>query len=259
MPITQSTLNAPSDSSPTTSLAHDLPGCLAALNARLDRVEDQVQRQPFFQFLSDSETPPAAIFAFMREVFRDVFSYQKRIDEAVFTAVGRFGQHVDEQTLVRSMIAVQNEEVGHGRLALHDFAALGGDVAALEASLPSPNAAAVIAVTAYLAKREDPLCHLGFMYFFERFTTRMTDRVAPLLAARGYPDDRLQFMRLHAEEDVRHADMLGAVIEQVCNRYEGAEAAILRGFDCFAVVYPCPLWEAAWRRAGAELAAEPAQ
>ncbi len=212
-------------------------------------IEAEVESQAYWKQLTSPDTPPAFVLAIMREVMLEVWSYQKMVDEAVFTAVGRAGKDISEQALVRSMIAVQIEEVGHGALALQDYVSLGGDRDFAVNRRPSPQAQAVIGVVRVLGEREHPLCHLGYMYFFERFTTIMTEKVLPALARAGYPNDRLEFMRLHAVEDVRHSDMLGNVIDECEERYEGAAEAIIHGFNTFRVVYPHPVWNAAYQRA----------
>lgn len=222
---------------------------ISALDQALREIEREVEQQPYWRRLSDPSTPPAEVLAIMREVLLEVWSYQKTVDEAVFTAVGRLGTDIGEQALIRSMIAVQIEETGHGSLGLQDYAALGGDREAALKRRPSPQAQALRGVVRILGEREHPLCHLGYMYFFEKFTTVMTEKVAPILEKSGYPNQSLEFMRLHAIEDVRHADMLANVILECVERYEGAAESIIYGFSCFRVVYPHAVWQAAYQRA----------
>ncbi len=233
----------------TAPLAPTNSDLIDGLETHLNNVLDQVRNAPFFIAITDPNAPTELVFAFMREIFLDVYAYQKRIDEVVFQAVGRFGHHIDEQPLVRALIAVQIEETGHGTLALEDHVALGGDRQLASTQRPTPHAAAVIAVTRYLCTDHHPAAHLGFMYFFERFTTMIVELVAPTLERHGYPNDRLTFMRLHAEEDIRHADMLANLITEIDERYPDARQEIEYGFQCFRAVYPLPVWGAAFERA----------
>ena len=212
-------------------------------------MECEVEGQRYWQHLTDPNTPATTVLGIMREVMLEIWTYQKAVNESVFTAVGRLGTDINEQALIRSMIAVQIEEIGHGTLGLHDHVALGGDHEAALRNRPSPTAQALIAIVRMLGEREHPLCHLGYMYFFEKFTTMMSENVAPTLAKAGYPDQSLEFMRLHAIEDVRHADMLANVIVECEERYPDAAAHIQYGFDCFRVVYPHLVWSAAHQRA----------
>lgn len=215
----------------------------------LREVEQEVKSRPYWITLTDPGTPPALVLSIMREVMLEIWSYQKDINEAVFAAVGRLGTSIDEQGLIRAMIAVQIEEVGHGTLALGDYVALGGDEAFARQRRPSPAAQALLGTVWSVSTREHPLCHLGYMYFFEKFTTIMTDNIAPTLERAGYPKERLHFMKLHAEEDIRHADMLSNVIAECERRYPDAARHIQYGFDCFRCIYPHAVWTTAFQRA----------
>ena len=238
------------DSTRKSNASSDL---LNYLDNQLALVMENVKQQDFFTELSSPAGDPSRTLSFMKEVMLEVWSYQKEIDEAVFAAVGRVGKSIPEQQLIRSMISVQVEETGHGLMALQDYIALGGDENYARAREPSPAALVLIGTVRELSFRKDPLCHLGYMYFFERFTTMITDEVAPYLAAKGYDENRLHFMKLHAEEDVRHADMLANVIVESIKTYENAACSIKYGFDCFAQIYPVPLWSCAYNRVvGAE-------
>lgn len=225
---------------------------LERLDSRLIETLHRVEHCEFFAMLEDPDSDPRRSLAFMREIMVDIWSYQKPITEALFTAVGRIGTQISQQPLIRAMIAVQIEEIGHGHLALLDYVALGGDEHFAIARRPSPAAQAFIAVVRQLCEREDPLTHLGVMYFLEKFTVLVTRRVTGLLQSKRYPDDRLQFMRLHAEEDVRHSDMLANAINEALSIYADAEESIEYGFDCFAQVYPEPVWQRAFERSESE-------
>ncbi len=226
-----------------------MPRALEVMDAGLRDVEVEVENSEYWKDLISPATPRDKVLAVMREIFLEVWSYQKTVDEAVFTSVGRLGSTIDEQGLIRSMIAMQIEETGHGRLALRDYVALGGDETFATTRRPSPPSLALIGMVRVLGEREHPLCHLGYLYFFEKFTTVMTVKVAPYLQRISYPEDRLEFMRLHAEEDVRHANMIANVIVECEKRYPNASDHILYGFDCFRSVYPHPIWGAAVARA----------
>lgn len=221
---------------------------LELMDAQLAEVTAEVQEQEYWQYFSSTETPAEQVLKIMRELLLEIWSYQQCVNESVFAAVGRKGRLFEEQPLMKAMIAVQLEEVGHGALALDDYVSLGGDREYAVNRCPSPASLVLMATVKYLGEQSDPLCHLGYMYFFERFTTIISDLAAPILAQRGYPEDRLEFVRLHAEEDVRHADMLAQVVAECEERHEGAAESILYGFDCFRRVYPHPVWDTVYRR-----------
>lgn len=216
-------------------------------NWELHSILKEVEQSDYWQTFTSPQTDNERRLEAMKWIMREIWTYQKEVNRAVFTAVGRQGTTVEEQGLIRSMIAVQIEEVGHGTLALNDFYKLGGTKEEAE-NLPSPPALALIGVVRHLAENFHPLCHLGYMYFFEMFTVMISELVAPHLERSGYPNDSLQFMRLHALEDERHADMLANVIEEVIDKYEDSEAYIRYGFDCFREVYPHQLWKYALKK-----------
>lgn len=218
------------------------------LDNELNTILQEVAQSSYWETFTAPETSNETRLEIMKWIMREIWTYQIEVNRAVFTAVGRLGKEVEEQGLIRSMIAVQIEEVGHGTLALNDFYELGGTLE--EASeLPSPPALALIAVVRHLGENYHPLCHLGYMYFFEMFTVLITELVAPHLEKSNYPNESLTFMRLHALEDERHSDMLAEVMEEALERYEHAKKYILYGFDCFREVYPHRLWKYALEKA----------
>jgi len=218
------------------------------LDEKLDGVVSDLENSSYWQEFTHQEFPSHLRLETMKWIMREIYTYQKEVNRAVFTAVGRLGNDISEQGLIRAMIAVQIEEVGHGTLALNDFCKLGGDKSEGDA-LPSPPSLALIAVVRHLGDYYHPLCHLGYMYFFEKFTTIISEKVMPFLQQANYPNESLEFMRLHAEEDVRHTDMLAQVIEECVERFDDAEETILYGFDCFYEVYPHRLWSYALAKA----------
>jgi hypothetical protein len=224
------------------------PAIIRYMDDRLDHCLSEVLRSHYWQaFIDDSRSDQDRLLMFAY-VMADVGHYQHQVNRAVFTAVGRLGRYIEEQALIRSLIAVQIEEVGHGSLALQDVEALLGT----QPTTLSPPATCLVGLVRHLGEEAHPLTHLGYMYFFEKFTTMITPHVLPLLLAAGYPQDRLSFMHLHAEEDLRHTDMLLQSILHVLRRYDDADQHIQHGFDAFAQLYPHPLWSYACARAAAD-------
>ena len=221
---------------------------IAWMDSQLLEIEREVEESEYWKYLTSDSVPREKVLETMREVMLEIWSYQQSVNEAVFTAVGRLGTNIDEQGLIRAMIAVQVEETGHGTMALGDYVSLGGSEEFARTRRPSPPSQALIAIVKNLGENEHPLCHLGYMYFFEKFTTVMTLKVEPYLKKADYPDERLHFMRLHAEEDIRHTDMLANAINECVDRYDDAFEHIKYGFECFRVVYPHSVWNCAFDR-----------
>jgi len=218
------------------------------LDYQLKTVLHEVESSAYWQKFIAESTSDEFRLQTMKWIMREIWKYQLEVNRSVFTAVGRLGTSIEEQGLIRAMISVQIEEVGHGTIALNDFQKLGGskDEADL---LPSPPSTALISVVRHLGENYNPLCHLGYMYFFEMFTVMITEIVSPILERSNYPNDSLQFMKLHAQEDERHSNMLSDVILEVTERFADAEMQIQYGFDCFREVYPHRLWEFALNKA----------
>lgn len=221
---------------------------LKNLDLQLGEVLSEVCRSNYWKTFIDKGQPNSLRINTMKWIMRDIWTYQQEVNRAVFTAIGRLGTLLEEQGLIRAMTAVQIEEVGHGTLAFEDFITLGGSLDESH-ELPSPPGLAVTAIVRYLGDNHNPLTHLGYMYFFEKFTVMITHIVAPILEESGYPNDRLSFMKLHAEEDERHSEMLSEIILECLTRYPKAEKYIQYGFDCFRETYPHSLWDYSLKRA----------
>ncbi len=229
----------PTDNSAVTQLAGRLEGLLHT-------VEHTVAYRDVFGL----QTSRDIVRGTLREVFRDVATYQPHVTEATFTAIGRLPKI---ESLVRLMVLQQVEEVEHADMARRDFLRLGGDPALLATLTPA--AASVAATCHFLAEHCHPASYLGFMYIFEALTPTMAKRVQRAMAAHADPEAN-EFVDLHAVEDIRHTDQVMMMIQQLVQIDPEAADAILWGFDAFAAVYPIALWSAAHARAVASL--EPA-
>jgi hypothetical protein len=104
-----------------------------------------------------------------------------------------------------------------------------------------------------LGEVEDPFSYLGFMYLFEALTPTLNQRAQQFLARKQFPTAAQRFIDLHATEDVKHTAFLKGLIIKVVKDYPGTCSAIEYGLECFACVYPVPVWDAAFARALAEV------
>lgn len=214
---------------------------IEVLDGKLRTILQEVLESDYWRKFASKKATPEYRLSVMKSIMREIWKYQIEVNKSVFTAVGRLGQAIEEQGLIRAMISVQIEEVGHGTLALNDYFKLGGTKEEANQK-PGVGSLALISVVQYLGNRCHPLCHLGYMYFFEKFTVMITEVISPYLSEANYPDDSLEFMRLHAMEDERHTAMLREVILECADKYPEASEEINYGFDCFRQVYPHPIW-----------------
>jgi hypothetical protein len=187
----------------------------------------------------------------MKHYLLEVFSFAPHVTEATFTAIGRMPK--DRADLMRPMIAHDLDEVAHGEMALQDYIKLGGDEQFARTRRISPAGFALAATCRMLVDRESPFAYLGYMYLLEALTPLLATRAQLLMSARGFPKNARHFIDCHATMDVFHARELRDLIVRVVADYPDAAAAIDYGFDCFACVYPRPIWDTALKHARQEL------
>lgn len=228
-----------------------MPDIADALLDRLDRKLEglvaEIEGSEVYRVVMDSRTSRSLIAAVMRNILFETYSYGPVITEAVATAIGRLATRPD---LVVPLLDFLKQEAPHPELALRGFAELGGDEATARSRSPSPAAYAVGAVCLRLARDEDPLSHLGCVYLLEGSTAEIAPRFHDVLVRQGLS---AQFVTVHALEDTRHASDVRDLIAQVATTHPGAGAAIEKGFDVFAAVYPHAVWATALERARAEV------
>jgi hypothetical protein len=219
---------------------------VTALQEALDALVGQIKDSGFFRAISDPDANPALVSNTLKHIYLSIYQYQPHVTEATFTAVGRMPKH--SERLIKTMIRQQVEEVEHADMALRDYLRLGGDEE-LAKSPMLPECAAVAAMCHFLGEHCHPASYLGFMYIFEALTPIMATHAQKLMTASNYEASAREFVDLHATEDIRHTDMILAVIKQLQRIDPTAGDAILFGLRSFTAVYPIPVWDAAYRRA----------
>lgn len=227
------------------------PSFADRMEAKLGRFLGRIEASEPYRRVFDPDADPRVVLAVVKYVLLEVFSYGPHVTEATFTAVGRMPK--TRPDLMKVMIRHDLEEVDHGEMALVDFVKLGGDEAWARGRRITPASFAMAATVRMLAERESPFAYLGYMYPFEALTPVLTARLQEQLGRKGFPVSARRFIDVHAEEDVSHAKVLKHLIGQVAGEFEEAAAAIEYGFDCFAAVYPLPIWDAALAHALSDL------
>lgn len=220
---------------------------VALLEERIEAIYRQVQQQPYWPVLFAPDTPVSLLRAIMRELFLQVYSYQRHTTEAGFLMIGRLPK--DENKLIKSTILHKTEEAEHGEWALRDYIALGGDENHARTVAPDPATFAVAAVWWRMALVEEPLGYFGAEYLFEYLTMKVTQPLTALFAKREMSEEGLGFVIEHATEDEKHARLFRHLIADCVTRYPESADAMVRCFDYFNQVYPLPVWEAAYQRA----------
>ncbi|MCB1242477.1 MAG: iron-containing redox enzyme family protein [Verrucomicrobiales bacterium] len=219
------------------------------LQRSLDRLVEEIRSTEFFVAISAPSADREIASATLKHIYLSIYQYQPHVTEATFTAVGRMPKH--SERLIKTMIRQQVEEVEHADMALRDYERLGGDPTLAEGPM-FPECAAVAAVCHFLGEHCHPASYLGFMYIFEALTPVMAAEAQKVMAATNYLPAAREFVDLHATEDIKHTDMILAVIQQLIRVDPDAKDAILFGLRTFTTVYPIPVWDAAYRRAVGE-------
>jgi hypothetical protein len=220
------------------------------LDAKVKAIFNQVLAWRGWQLAQSPATPKEKIVALVREVFRSVAMYQPHTTEAGFHMLGRLPK--GEVRLIQALCSHKAEEAEHGIWAAEDQGKLGGSRAATP---PSPATFAVAAVWWRMAETEDPLGYLGAEYLFEELTALVGNALMPVIESRDLPRDGFRFIIEHATEDVKHAMFLKHLILDVATRYPHSIESMFRCFDYFHQVYPLPVWNEAFQRAGLEQSA----
>jgi hypothetical protein len=219
----------------------------AALLRRLERHEA-------YRLIVSPQTDLALVLAVVRNLLLRTYHYGDSVTQAAFTALGRFPKA--RPSLLRPLLDQVADEVGHPEMALRDYVKMGGDGAAARAARASPAAFAVAATCRLLAEQESPFADLGFVSLLEFTTPVLSERVGAVLRDRRAGNSS-QFIPLHATEDHEHARVIRDSVAALVGAFPEAAAAIEYGFDCFAHVYPVPVWTEALAQARLETGPNP--
>lgn len=217
---------------------------LETLDSRIAKIVSEINASEVMRAMSDKQSSAALVRAIVRNMLLDVHCYGPSITEATATAIGRLS---DWHSLIPPLMRQLLEEVSHPNLAFRGYIALGGEHVTHRSS---PAAFAVGAVVKAIANGPAPIAYLGYMYLLEGTTAIVAEQVRQVMEER---DLAVEFVSLHAKEDAGHAAGVRMLIQQVVEEHPEAAAEIEYGFECFASVYPHPVWALALQRAQHEV------
>lgn len=218
------------------------------LDGRIADIIQDIERSALWKALTAPKATPDFIRAVMREVYLEIVSYQPHVIEAAIASIGQMPRSMPMR-MVKAMLRHQAEEFDHGEMALRDYVALGGSEEYARSLQISNESFAVSAVWWMITKLRDPFEYLGALYPFEGLTPIISARVKEILARKSYPGNALEYIEFHSTEDIKHANLIKALIEETVERYPHAEQSIKAGLERFLSVYPLPVWNAAYQRA----------
>ena len=227
------------------------------LDGRISDVIKDIEASSIWEALASPKAKPEFIRTFMREVYLEIVSYQPHVIEAAIASIGQMPRSMPVR-MVKAMLRHQAEEFDHGEMALRDYVALGGSEDYARNRLRISDASfAVSAVWWMITKLRDPFAYLGALYPFEGLTPIISARVKAILAGKSFPNGALEYIEFHSTEDIKHANLIKALIEETVTRYPQAEQSITDGLERFLAVYPLPVWNAAYKRACVEVPPNP--
>lgn len=222
------------------------------LDARIAALMKQIEASEFWRGFTHAKARPGFIRVLLREVYLEITSYQPHVIEAAIASIGQMPRSMPVR-MIKAMLRHQAEEFDHGEMAVRDYVALGGseDYARHQHKM-SMASFAVSAVWWMITKLRDPFAYLGALYPFEGLTPIVSQRVMAVLAKSGFPENAKEYLSFHATEDIKHANLIKAMINETAERYPEARESIIDGMERFLAVYPIPVWNAAYERAKAE-------
>jgi len=216
------------------------------LNAKNKILLGQLDQSDFCQRFFSADTSTRLIELMIANLLHQVHSYGGELTRSICTALGRLASYPQWLTQVGPLFEALLGEVLHPEMAHGDSVKLDQTLKTREAQRPSPAAFAVGATARRLCEESHPLTHLGFFYLLEGTTTAIAPRLADVLQKHEIASP---FVKVHATEDEEHRDYLAKRICDIVEMEAAMAAEIEYGYDCFALAYPLPVWDAAVNRA----------
>lgn len=104
-----------------------------------------------------------------------------------------------------------------------DFAAMGGDIAAIRAQLKNPGSEALHAFLMFKAGEPNPAGMLGAMWIIEGLGEKMASNwAARIESLTGCDSESTRFLRYHGSNDDSHMDKLYGLIDRICTSEKAA-------------------------------------
>jgi hypothetical protein len=205
------------------------------LSTKASAVVAQAKNHPLAQLVTSESTDQQTLLKAVRNVLLRVHFYGPSFTRAIFHAVGRIA--VTDLDTARKLAELEFEEAPHPSLAFADYVKMGGDPSVKDQSSP---AAFVAAATADMLSRQDsPYAILGFLHLLESTTPAIIETIAQSSKVNPLVQS-FDFLSLHRTQDVDHTQRLSEIIAAIED--PAAPQAIEFGQDCFALVYPLPIW-----------------
>lgn len=185
-----------------------------------------------WKFISNRRAPKPQSLALAREIMRAIEWYQAHRVETGLRLANRLP--ADEAELLRSL---WDGGADHHADAESHYAPL------------TPACFAVAAVRSRLAETDNGLGLIGADYLFEQLTALIAQAALPMSEERDVQHDGTRLAVMRAAANTSRVGHIKQLILDMATRQPESAKIMLRGFDCFRVVYPLPVWDEAYERA----------
>lgn len=219
---------------------------VAWLEDNVAPIMQQIQSSEMWTLATSPNSDPGQLKAFIAEVYREIAMFQPQVHEAAIVTIAQMPRSMDFRQF-RAMLVHQSEELDHGEMARRDYVGLGQSINDTYGRM-SPEAFAISAVWWMIARQRDPFAYLGALFLFEGLTPQLASAVIGNLRAKGFDDRSLEYMTFHSTEDFKHAALIRQLISKTAEQFPEAPEAMMHGFHCLSLVYPMPLFTAAYKR-----------
>ncbi len=224
---------------------------LNQLDEQINDILAIARAQEYWTAITSPATPMNVTSSLLRRVFLETACFTPRVVEAGIAIVGQLPK-TDPKLLQRLLIHLA-DEADHGEIAFNNYVALGGDKHYFDKHPLTPSSFSVLSWWWGMFHSVNPFAYLGAMYVFEAITPAATADIVSGLKERGYTEEQVGFMTMHATEDIKHQNLLRAIIVEVAEKYPNARSAIEYGIRSFTYVYPLPVWACIWHDVQREL------
>ncbi len=222
---------------------------ITALQQTLDDLIVDLHETAFYRTLTSPHADPHLVSDTLKHVYLAITQYQPHLISATFTAVGRMRK--ESESLIKTMILQQLEEVEQVEMARRNYLRLGGERASADGQM-FPECTAVAAMCHFLGEHCHPASYLGLMYVIDALSPIMRTQIQRITHVNGRPAAAQEFFAPLAAQYLHHADKIASLIQEVIRLDPTAGKSILYGLRSFLSVYPLPIWNAAYQRARLE-------
>jgi pyrroloquinoline quinone (PQQ) biosynthesis protein C len=179
------------------------------LTARTATDRAQLQSVPVIARTLRGEVTCELYLAFLAQAYHHV-----RHTVPLLMAVGA-RLHGRQAWLQKDLVHYLEEELGHDEWILSDFAAAGGDAAAVRNGVPSIETDAMVAYAYDTVMRRNPVAFFGMVYVLEGTSVALALNAADAIQrALALPDKAFTYLRSHGSLDQQHIGDLESIVDR---------------------------------------------